>query len=58
MSEWKVADWKIFINQGRNEHSPHDWLSRYLVFTKNDDEPVSFPLVGNELDRVWQTPVP
>jgi len=39
MSEWKVADWKIIINQGRNEHSLHDWLSHYLVFTKTDDEP-------------------
>jgi len=42
MSEWKVADWKILINQGSKEHSLHNWLSHYLVFTKNDDEPILF----------------
>jgi hypothetical protein len=38
-SEERVADWKILINQGRNEHSLRDELSYHLVFTKNDEEP-------------------
>jgi hypothetical protein len=38
-SEARVADGKILVNQGRNEHSLHDALSHHLVFTKNDDEP-------------------
>jgi hypothetical protein len=27
ISERMVADWNILMNQGRNEHSLHDWLS-------------------------------
>jgi hypothetical protein len=45
--ERKVADWKILIIQGRNEHSLHDWLSHDLVFTKTDDEPISLTPVGS-----------
>jgi hypothetical protein len=39
MSEEKVADWKILVNQWRNEHSLRDELSHHLVFTKTDEEP-------------------
>jgi len=46
-SEERVADWKILVNQGRNEHSLHDELSHHLVFTKTDDEPTSLTPVGN-----------
>ena len=53
-SEERVAGWKILVNQGRNEHSLHDELSHHVVFTKNDEEPTSFTLVGNELDLVWE----
>jgi hypothetical protein len=34
-----VANWKILINQWRNELSFRDQPSHYLVFTKNDEEP-------------------
>jgi hypothetical protein len=47
MSEERVANRKILVNQWRNEHSFRDELSHHLVFTKNDDEPTSFTLVGN-----------
>jgi hypothetical protein len=50
MSEEKVADWKILVNQWRNEHSLRDELSHHLVFTKTDEEPTSFTPVGNEAD--------
>jgi hypothetical protein len=40
-SEERVANWKILVNQWRNEHSFRDELSHYLVFTKNDEEPGS-----------------
>jgi hypothetical protein len=46
--EEKVADWKILMNQWRNEHSCRDELSHHLVFTKNDEEPTSFTLARNE----------
>jgi hypothetical protein len=39
MSEEKVADWKILVNQWRNEHLLRDELSHHLVFTKTDEEP-------------------
>jgi hypothetical protein len=38
-SEERVANWKILVNQWRNEHSCRDELSHHLVFTKNDEEP-------------------
>jgi hypothetical protein len=41
-SEERVANWKILVNQCRNEHSCRNWLSHHLVFTKNDEEPISF----------------
>jgi hypothetical protein len=37
-SEERGADWKILVNQWRNEHSLRDELSHHLVFTKNDEE--------------------
>jgi hypothetical protein len=43
--EERVADWKILVNQWRNEHSLRDELSHHLVFTKNDDEPILFTSV-------------
>jgi hypothetical protein len=46
--EEKVADWKILMNQWRNEHSCRDELSHHLVFTKKDEEPASFTLVRSE----------
>jgi hypothetical protein len=41
-SEERVANGKILVNQWRNEHSFRDELSHPLVFTKNDEEPISF----------------
>jgi hypothetical protein len=50
MSEGRVANWKILVNQWRNEHSFRDELGHHLGFTKNDEEPISFTPVGNEAD--------
>jgi hypothetical protein len=41
-------DWKILVNQWRNEHSLRDEPSHHLVFTKTDDEPISFTPVRSE----------
>jgi hypothetical protein len=38
-SEERVANWKILVNQWRNEHSFRNELSHHLVFTKSDAEP-------------------
>jgi hypothetical protein len=46
-SEERLADWKILVNQGKNERSLRDELSHHLVFTKNDEEPTSFTSVGS-----------
>jgi hypothetical protein len=46
-SEERVANGKILVNQWRNEHSLRDELSHHLVFTKNDEEPTFFTLVGS-----------
>jgi hypothetical protein len=43
---------KILVNQWENESSSHDQLGHQLAFTKSDEEPTSFTLVGNEADRV------
>ena len=50
-SEERVANGKILVNQWRNEHSFRDELSHHLVFTKNDEEPTSFTLVGPNLAK-------
>jgi hypothetical protein len=50
-SKERVANWKILVNQWRNEHSFRDELSHHLVFTKNDEEPTSFTSVRPEADR-------
>jgi hypothetical protein len=50
MNEERMANWKILVNQWRNEYSFRDELSHYLVFTKNDEEPTSFTQVGNSAD--------
>jgi hypothetical protein len=44
-SEERVANWKILVNQWRNEHSLRDELNHHLVFTKNDEEPGNFGVV-------------
>jgi hypothetical protein len=49
-SEERVANWKILVNQWRNEHSFRHELSHHLVFTKNDEEPTLFTSVGNSAD--------
>jgi hypothetical protein len=51
-SEERVADWKILVNQWRNEHSLRDELSHRLVFTKNDEEPILFTSVRIEADCI------
>jgi hypothetical protein len=61
MSEGNVVDWKILVNQGRNEYSCRDELSQHPVFTglpnmsrgisdfaisiKNDEEPQNYDAV-------------
>jgi hypothetical protein len=52
MSEERVANWKILGNQWSNAHAFRDELSHHLVFTKNDEEPISFTPVRNEADRI------
>jgi hypothetical protein len=45
-----MANGKILVHQWRNEPSFRDELSHHLVFTKNDEESITFPPVGNEAD--------
>jgi hypothetical protein len=48
-NEERAANWKILVNQWRNEHFCRDWLSHYLAFTKNGQEPNGIKLTSELL---------
>ena len=48
MSEGKVENSKLLINQWRNEQSSRDRLSHYLAFTKSAQEPNGIKLSSKQ----------